>query len=107
MSYLIVKDDNERVCTSILDSYQINERGKNIVLILKAKDFSVSYELCPDKRFETSNSIREYLEKILKKVIDLGYILKVSEYLARWYVYIGYETDDERERRQFSVLKNI
>ena len=63
------------------------------------------YELRPDTRFRTVDSIKSYLENVMDQVISRGYLLKISEYFSRTYVMIGYETDCDLEYGQFTASK--
>ena len=66
---------------------------------------SVTYELRPDMRFETVDAICSSLQNKLTKAVASGYTVKISEYFARMYVMIGYETEDEFEMDQFTASK--
>lgn len=105
MVYFAISDENDNTLSYILNSYKIEVNEENVVLELKALDFSVVYELRPDTRFRTVDSIKSYLENVMDQVISRGYLLKISEYFSRTYVMIGYETNCDLECGQFTASK--
>ena len=105
MSYFCIEDEEGNDTSYLLVSCGIKVNGKNVVFELKSDDFSVSYELRPETRFSTVDSIKSYLEGILEQVKTKGYVLNVSEYFSRMYVMIGYETSSDFEMGQFTASK--
>ena len=100
-----ITDDNGNIKMYELVSYDINKQVGSVVLKLNSSNFSVSYELRPDERFTTIDNIENYLNELFDKAIALGCTLNVSEYFARMYLMIGYETDEEYVSGQFTASK--
>lgn len=105
MSYFKIEDENKNINSYVLFSYELNIQEKSVLLKLNSMEFSVAYELRPDDRFKTVDDIKNYLEQLLEKVVSEGYTLKISEYFVRMYVVIGYETEVEYNREQFTASK--
>ncbi len=105
MSYFSISDENDSVNSYILTSYKIAKQKDKVLVSFNSVDYCVTYELRPDTRFKNVDIIHDFVENILDKVVATGYTLKISEYLVRMYVTIGYETDDEYESGQFTASK--
>lgn len=102
MNYFSISDKNENVKSYAMISYEITKRENCVSVKLNSQDFSAMYELRPDERFKSIEEIKNYVEKLFSKIIEAGYILKISEYPERMYVYLGYETDEEYVSGQFT-----
>ena len=105
MSYFTISDENDNVKLYTLDSYEIDLQEESVFVRFYSKNITIGYELRPDMRFRTCDSISEYMENLLKFIVSDGHILKIIEYFARCYVIIGYETDDEFHMGQFTAKK--
>lgn len=105
MSYFNIYDENDNVSSYVLTSYEIRKQEDNVLVSFNSINYSVTYELRPDTRFKDVDIIKDFLEKLLDKVVAAGYTLQISEYFVRMYVTIGYETDDEYKSGQFTASK--
>ena len=106
MSHFNISDDNDNEKSYILISYKITKQKDCVLVKLDSNNYSITYELRPDVRFNTVDKIKNFIEKLLSKVVTNEYTLEISEYFERMYVIIGYETDEESEEGQFTVLKH-
>jgi len=86
-----------------LESYEINSQEESVLVRFHSTNLTIGYELHPDKCYQTSGAISEYMENLLKVIVSTGNILKITEYLERCYVMIGYETDDEFHMERFTA----
>ena len=105
MSKFKITDDNNNSKTYTLASFKIKRKGDCVIFKLNSLNYSVKYELSPDMRYPSLESVEEYLEKTLKTIVTNNYVLKISEYLKRRYISIGYETNDKYVNGQFTALK--
>lgn len=105
MCYLEILDDNGNVKSYHLNSYEIIKEEESIIVKFDTGNVELIYELCPDTCFPSIEDIKEYLKSILETVVSDKYTLRISEFLARKYVSIGYEVDEEYIMKRFSVSK--
>jgi len=105
MSYYSIEGEDDTIKTFILVSYEVTPKEENVIVKFSSIENSVAYELRPDMRFESVDAICNSLQNKLTKAVASGYTVKISEYFARMYVMIGYETEDEFEMDQFTASK--
>ena len=105
MSYYSIEGEDDTIKTFVLVSYEVTPKEETVIVKFSSMENSVTYELRPDMRFETVDAICSSLQNKLTKAVASGYTVKISEYFARMYVMIGYETEDEFEMDQFTASK--
>lgn len=88
MSYFNISDDNDNEKSYILTSYKITKQKDCVLVKLDSNNYSITYELRPDVRFNTVDKIKNFIEKLLSKVVTNEYTLEISEYFERMYVII-------------------
>ena len=107
MIELKIIDDDENSKLYNLSSYDIKTENDIVIVKFNCDDCSFIYKLIPDENFNNVDSINNYLGSLLYKIYTNNYILEIIEFLERMYVDIGYETLDEYECEQFSVLERL
>ena len=105
MSYYSIEGEDDTIKTFVLVSYEVTPKEETVIVKFSSMENSVTYELRPDMRFESVDAICSSLQNKLTKAVASGYTVKISEYFARMYVMIGYETEDEFEMDQFTASK--
>lgn len=105
MSYYSIEGEDNKEKTYVLASYEVTPNEENVIVKFSSLDGSVAYELRPDMVFKSVDSIHRTLTNNLKKAVESGYTVKISEDFERMYVSIGYETEDEYEMPRFTASK--
>lgn len=105
MLKILIKDDNNNVTNYQVDDVDIIEQGDDVIFQFVAKTSIIGYKLHTDSNFKEVSYIKNYLDEVIKEVKEYQYALKITEFLERQYVSIGYDENDEFNMKRFTASK--
>ena len=105
MIYFTIIKENGNIESHILISYEINIQEEQVIVTFTSTNFSVSYRLCPNTRFETVDEVKDYLGKILENSVEKGRTIKITEAISNNSIKISCKAETVVNKAEFAVVQ--